>query len=48
MAFSLPNGELGKHVIRFIVDLSSSVPADKKNDILIFGKDPRQVLEGAN
>ena len=44
--FSLPDGNLGKNVIIFGVDMSSSVNIDNKNkDILIFGKGPTQGLE---
>ena len=37
--FSLPDGSMGKNVIIYIVDVSSSVHIDnKKKDILILGK----------
>ena len=38
---SLPDGSMGKYVIIFGVDMSSSVHIDNKNkDILILGKHP--------
>ena len=42
---SLPDGSVGKNVIVFGVDMSSSVPIDNKGrDILILGKRPTQGL----
>ena len=42
---SLPDGSLGKNVIIFRVDMSSSVHIDnKRKDILILGKVPTQGL----
>ena len=47
--FSLTEGSLGKNVIIFEVDMSSSVHIDNKNkDILIFGKGPTQGLDNTN
>ena len=44
--FSLPDGSMGKNVIIFEVDMSSSVHIDNKNkDILILGKGPTQGLD---
>ena len=44
--FSLPNGSMGKKVIIFGVDMSSSVHIDnKKKDILILDKGPTQGLD---
>ena len=43
--FSLLDGSIGKNVIIFGVDMSSSVHIDnKKKDILILGKGPTQGL----
>ena len=43
--YSLPNGSVGKNIITFEVDMSSSVHIDNKGkDILILGKGPTQVL----
>ena len=45
-SFLLPGGGIGQNVIIFGVDMSSSVHVDnKKKDILITGKGPRQRLE---
>ena len=45
-AFSFPTGGIGKRIITFGVDMSSSVHvASKKKDILILGQTPTQVLE---
>ena len=45
-SFLLPGGGIGQNVIIFGVDMSSSVHVDnKKKDILIIGKGPRQRLE---
>ena len=47
-SFSLQVGGIGQNVIIFGVDMSSSVHVDnKKKDILIIGKGPRQGLEYA-
>ena len=47
-SFSLQVGGIGQNVIIFGVDMSSSVHVDnKKKDILIIGKGPRQRLEYA-
>ena len=44
--FSLSNSSIGKNVIIFAVDMSSSVHIDNKiKDILILGKDPTQGLD---
>ena len=43
-AFSFPGGGCGQNVIIFGVDMSSSVHADNKKDILILGKGPIQGL----
>ena len=44
--FSLPDGSVGKNVIIFGVDMSSSVHIDnKKKYILIFCKNPTQGLD---
>ena len=44
--FSLPDGSMGKNVIIFRVDMSSSVDIDnKKKDILILGRSPTQRLD---
>ena len=44
--FSHPSGGTGKNIIIFGVDMSSSTKTDnKKEDILILGKDPTQGLE---
>ena len=44
--FSLPGGSVGKNVITFGVNMSSSVHIDnKKKDILILGKGPKQGLD---
>ena len=44
--FSLPEGSVGKNVIIFGVDMSSSVHTDnKKKDILIFSKGQTQGLD---
>ena len=43
--FPLPDSSMGKNVIIFEIDLSSSVHVDSKNkDILIFGEGPTQGL----
>ena len=43
--YSLPDGSIGKYVIIFEVDMSSSVHIDNKGkDILILGKGPTQGL----
>ena len=43
--FSLPDSSVGKNIVIFGVDMSSSVHVDnKKKDILIFGIDPTQGL----
>ena len=43
--FLLPDGSVGKNVITFGVDMSSSVHIDNKGkDILILGKGPTQGL----
>ena len=45
-SFSFPGTELGKNVIAFGVDMSSSTKIDdKKKDILILGKGPTKGLE---
>ena len=45
-SFSFPGGGFGQNVIIFGVDMSSSAHIDnKKKDILILGKGPRQGLE---
>ena len=44
--FSIPDGSVGKNVITFGIDMSSSVHIDNKgNDILILGKGPTQELD---
>ena len=44
--FSLPDGSVGKNVIVFGADMSSSVHIDnKKKDILILGKGPTKGLD---
>ena len=44
--FSLSDGSMGKNIINFGVDTSSSVHIDKKKkDILVLGKDPTQRLD---
>ena len=44
--FSHSSGETGRNVITFGVDMSSSTKIDnRKNDILILGKGPKQGLE---
>ena len=44
--FSLPDGSVGKNVIVFGADMSSSVHIDnKKKDILILGKSPTKGLD---
>ena len=44
--FSLPDASMGKHVIIFGVDMSSSVHNDnKEKGILILGKEPTQGLD---
>ena len=44
--FSLPGGSMGKKIITFGVDMSSSVHIDdNKKDILILGKGPTQGLD---
>ena len=44
--FSLPDGSMGKNIIIFGVDMSSSVHIDnKKKDILILGIGPTQGLD---
>ena len=44
--FSLPDGSMGKNVIIFGVDMSSSVHIDnKEKDILIVGKGPTKGLD---
>ena len=44
--FSLPDVSLGKNVIIFVVDMSSSVHIDnKKKDISFFGKSPTKRLD---
>ena len=44
--FSLPDGTMGKNVIIFGVDVSSSVHVDNKaKDILILGEGPTQGLD---
>ena len=44
--FTFPTGGLGKNVIIFGVDMSSSVHEDnKKKDILLFGEGPAQGLD---
>ena len=46
-AFSHPSGGFCNNVIVFGIDMSSSIQVDnKKNDILILGKDPAQGLDG--
>ena len=41
--FLLPDGSVGKNIIVFGVDMSSSMHIDnKKKDILILGKGPTQ------
>ena len=46
LKFSLPDGSMGKNVIIFGVNMSSSVHVDnKKKDILILGKGPTQGLD---
>ena len=41
--FSLPGGTMGKNVIKFGADMSSSVDVDNKGkDILILGEGPTQ------
>ena len=43
--YSFPNGSVGKNVIIFLFDMSSSVHTDNKGkDILILGKGPTQRL----
>ena len=45
-SFSFPGNGLGRNVVIFGVDMSSSMKIDKrKKDILIFGKGPTQRLE---
>ena len=44
--FSLPDSSVGKNIVIFGVDMSSSVHVDnKKKDILIIGKGPSQGLD---
>ena len=44
--FSLPDGSMGKKIITFGVDMSSSVYIDdNKKDILILSKGPTQGLD---
>ena len=44
--FSLSDGSMGKNIINFGVDTSSSVHIDKKKkDISVLGKDPTQRLD---
>ena len=44
--FSLPDGRMGKNVIIFGVDMSSSVHIDNKGkDILVLGEGPTQELD---
>ena len=46
MAFSVPDGSVGKNVIIFVADMSSSVHIDNKGkDIVILGKGPTQGLD---
>ena len=46
LEFSVPDGSVGKNVIIFGVDMSSSVRIDnKKNDILILNIDPIQGID---
>ena len=45
--FSLPDGSMGKNVIIFGADMSSSGHIDnREKDILILGKRPTQGLDG--
>ena len=45
-SFSFPGTGLGRNVIIFGVDMSSSTKIDnRKKDILVLGKDPTQGLE---
>ena len=45
--FLLPDGSVGKNVIVFRVDMSSSMHIDnEKKDILILDKSPTQGLDG--
>ena len=46
MVFSVPDGSVGKNVIIFVADMSSSVHIDNKGkDIVILGKGPTQGLD---
>ena len=46
LEFSLPDGSMGKNVIMFGIDMSSSVHLNNKGkDILILGKGPTQGLD---
>ena len=44
-SFSFPGGRFGQNVIIFGVDMSFSAHIDKKKDISVLGKGPRQGLE---
>ena len=46
LEFSFTDGSMGKNIIVFGVDMSSSVHIDNKNkDILILGEGPTQILD---